>query len=151
MRRFFHLSLIMPTTQVEIPKELLEIGKRLREQDNRCTADPIFQVRGLRKVYGMDPEYGEDNFVWYDTLDHMEVDPPEDEDNPPKGVEKIYFSTVEEVLMVAFTEEGCKEHLRLNGHNYRCYDRVWIYADSLRRCPEMIALREFLVSLPEPN
>jgi hypothetical protein len=136
---------------VEIPKELLEIGKRLREQDNRCTADPIFQVRGKRRIYGIDPDYGEDNYVWINTDDCEEMEPPADEDNPPKWARKVYFTLVDEVLMVALTEEGCKEHLRLNGHNYKGYDGVRIYADSLRRCPEMIALREFLISLPEPN
>ena len=122
------------------------IGARLRTQDNRCTGDPIFQVRGRRRIYGMDPEYADDP-VWIDTEDGArEIPAPEDEDNPGDFAIKTGYFDVWEVLMVAFTEEGCKEHLELNGHNYaRRYKEVVIYADSLRRCPEMIAIRDHLM------
>lgn len=137
---------------IEIPPELLEIGRRLRTQDNRITADPIFLVRGLERVYGMDPEYGEDNYTWVSTDDCELCEPPEDEDNPPEGIEKVYYIEKWVTLKMAFTEEGCREHLRINGHNYRrVYQKVDIYADSLWRMPEMIAIRNFLMSLPEPT
>lgn len=128
--------------------EMLEqIAERLRTQDNRFTKDPIFQVRGLRRIYGMDPDYCEDP-VWVDTEEWFEVDPPEDEDNPGEYLIKTGYMDVWEVLAVFFTEEGCNEHLRLMGHRYRQYREVDIYVDSLYRCPEMIAIREFLMALP---
>lgn len=40
-----------------------EIAERLRTQDNRCTADPIYVVQQRRRVYGVDENYT-DNFVW---------------------------------------------------------------------------------------
>lgn len=96
----------------------------------------------------MDPDYCDDP-VWIDTEDDViEVDPPDDEDNPGDFIVKTGYIDVWEVLMVAFTEEGCKEHLRLNGHNYRRYRKVDIYADTLYRCPEMLAIRKALLSLP---
>jgi len=52
--------------------------------------------------------------------------------------------------MVAFTEKGCEEHLELNGHNYRYKAHrgaTRIYVESFHRCPEMIAIREALMSL----
>ena len=133
---------------VEEPAIVLEdIGRRLITQDNRCTADPIFQVRGLRRFYGMDPRWADS--VWVDTEEGaIEVDPPEDPDNPGDFIIETGYIDVWEVLMVAFTEEGCREHLRLNGHNYRHYQKVDIYADTLTRCPEMIAVRNFLMKLP---
>ena len=132
--------------------ELREIGHRLRTQDNRCTADPIFQVRGLRRYYGLDPQWTDDA-VWIDTEDGaQEVDPPEDPDSPGDFIIKTGYLDIWEVLMVAFTEEGCKEHLRLNGHNYRrLYQKVDIYASYLNRCPEMIAIRNALMALPAPQ
>ncbi len=134
-----------------IPDELLQIGQRLRTQDNCCTASPIFQVRGRRRIYGFDFDHSED-FEWIDTTDDFGViEPPEDEDNPPDGVEKLYYVVVEDVLATAFTKEGCEEHLRKNRHNYRRYDEVFIYADSIWRCPEMLAIRNFLMSLPLPT
>ena len=128
--------------------ELCAIGERLRTQDNRCTADPIFQVRGKRRIYGMDPSFSDDS-VWIDTEDGVcEVPAPADPENPGDFVIQTGYFDVWEVLMVAFTEEGIKRHLELNGHNYRHYREVQIYADSLRRCPEMIAIREALMNLP---
>ena len=50
-------------------------------------------------------------------------------------------------IMVAFTEEGCKEYLRQDGHNHR---GARIYVESFRRCPEMIAIRKYLMELPKP-
>ncbi len=135
-----------------IPDELLQIGQRLRTQDNCCTASPIFQVRGRCRIYGMDPEYGDGNFEWISLADDfMVVDPPEDENNPPEGVEKVYYIVVEDVLATAFTRKGCEEYLRKNRHNCRRYDEVFIYADSIWRCPEMLAIRNFLMSLPLPT
>lgn len=129
-------------------ENLKEISHRLRTQDNRLTQNPIFQVRGLRRIYGMDPQWGDP--VWIDTEEGaVEVDPPEDPDNPGDFIIETGYIDVWEVLMVAFTEEGCREHLRLNGHNYSMYRKVEIYADSLWRCPEMIAIRNFLLSLTE--
>jgi hypothetical protein len=131
-----------------VTPELCAIGERLRTQDNRCTADPIFMLRGKRRIYGMDPIYTTD-VVWIDTEEGArEVPAPADPENPGDFVIQTGYCDVWEVLMVAFTEEGIKRHLELNGHNYRHYQEVQIYADSLRRCPEMIAIREALMALP---
>lgn len=128
------------------PLEQLKItAENLRTQDNRCTQDPMFCVRGRRRIYGMDPQYS-DNLVWIDVSDGtQQVDPPKDEDNPPDGYEKTGYVDVWETLSVCFTEAGCKEHLRLNGHNYSRYEEVDIYAESFRRNPEMLAIRELLM------
>jgi hypothetical protein len=127
---------------------LAAIGERIRTQDNRLTANPIFLVRGLRRVYGMDPQWTDD-LVWIDTSDGVrEVDPPDDPDSPGDFIIQTGYVDAWEVLMVAFTEEGCKEHLRLNGHNYCHYKKVEIYADSLHRCPEMQSIRRWLISHP---
>jgi hypothetical protein len=131
--------------------ELRAIGERLRTQDNRITQDPIFQVQVKERIYGLDSSCSDD-FVWRDD-DYNDVEIPEDADpdEPPDGVTVIYYTTIWRVVKEAFTEEGCKEHLRLNGHNYRGYDEVRIYADSLYRCPEMIAIRNALIALPPPD
>lgn len=128
---------------------LLAISERLRTQDNRCTAEPMFCVQGRRRIYGMDPQWMDDP-IWIDTSNGAEeVEPPEDEENPPEGYEKTGYVDVWETLAVCFTESGCKEHLHLNGHNYRRYKEVRIYAESFRRNPEMQAIREFLLANAE--
>jgi hypothetical protein len=136
-------SAIVAAAPVAVSERLRQIGHQLRTQDNRCTANPIFQVRGKERIYGLDPS-ASDEAVWMDD-DWNSVDIPEDADpdQPPHGLTVAPYTTRWKVLMVAFTEQGCKDHLRLNGHNYQIYDEVGIYVDSLNRCAEMIAIREF--------
>jgi hypothetical protein len=52
---------------------------------------------------------------------------------------------IEEFINAHLTERSAKEHIELNGHNIR--GMVDIYAVSMFRCPEMIRLREILLSL----
>lgn len=122
------------------PPEILEIGKLLLTQDNRCTADPQFCVQENVTVTGVDPEYSDGITVWI--LDGEEVEPD------TEGAEEFGVLSHWETKMTAFTEEGCKEYIRQNGHNHR--GELRIYVESFRRCPEMIAIRKFLMELAQP-
>lgn len=131
--------------------ELRAIGERLRTQDNRCTADPIFQVRGILRIYGMDPDWAEQT-VWVDTEDGAhETDPPEEPDNPGDFIIETGFCDHEEIVMASFSEVACHAYIKANGHRHRRYRELFVYADSLYRCPEMIAIRNALMSLPPPD
>lgn len=122
-------------TTDDINRELIATGERLRTQDNRCTAEPMFCVQEKRRDIGYDANYS-DNHVWL--LDGEEVT----EDTP--DAEKFGYVDRWETVMVAFTEGGCQEYLRLNGHNHHGETRI--YADSFRRCPEMISIRQTLMT-----
>ena len=117
---------------------LSAIGERLRTQNNRYTADPMFCVQEKFREYGFDPAYA-DQTVWIDMEggDYGETEPGS------PGAEETGYKDRWETVMVAFTEEGCKEYLKLNGHNHRGETRIYI--KSWNRCPEMIAIREYLV------
>jgi hypothetical protein len=93
-----------------------------------------------------------DDVVWIDTSDGAhEVEAPDDGEETDTIIKSGYVD-IWETLMVAFTEQGCKEHLELNGHNYRYnYKEIRIYVESFRRCPEMIAVRHFLISQATPE
>ncbi len=112
-----------------------QIGHEIDTQDNRCTMNPIFCVRQEVVVQGLSPEYAT-NFEWVDPDYHDVVD----EDT--HGAVKVGTFTYLEVVMTAFTEKGCEEYLRLNGHNL---NNPHIYVDSFNRCPEMMAIREYLI------
>lgn len=118
--------------------ELKAIGERLRTQDNRITQNPMFCVQTKRRDCGFHVDYA-DNTVWI--LDGEEVEPD------TNGAKEYGVRERWETVMVAFTEEGCKEYLRQNGHNLT---EPRIYVESFNRCPEMIAIREFLMALPKP-
>lgn len=111
---------------------LAEIAARLRTQDNRCTENPMFCVQTKRR--DVVPEGFSYDIVW--VLDGEEVD------EGTEGAEEYCIRERWETVMVAFTEEGCKEYLRQNGHNLT---ESRIYVESFNRCPEMIAIRKWLM------
>ena len=130
---------------------LPEISERLRTQDNRCTADPMFcmqiKVRDVGYYSGL-----VDNHCW--RTEDAESDTLYDGDPGfavPEGEEWDCYGYVDrwETVMVAFTERGCQEFLELDGHNVRARafrGEVRIYAESFRRCPEMLAIRAALLA-----
>ena len=130
------------------------IRRRLRTQDNRMTADPVFCVEQRRRIYvgegelccGEDDSYGHD---WMDSdwqpvdrsvarrLDRLE----RGGDPTPEGYTKNYYIEIWEFVTACFTELGAKEYLRVNGHNLRS---PRIYVRSGYRNAEWIAVRESL-------
>lgn len=139
-----------PTTLT--PAQLSLIGERLRTQDNRITQNPMFCVQILRRDIGYDWRYA-CNYCWRDSAnDETVYEEPSDSDDD--RWEKFGYVDRWETVMVAFTEEGCNEYLRLDGHNCRRAahnGEVRIYVESFNRCPEMIAIREALMKLEEPK
>jgi hypothetical protein len=121
--------------------ELAEIGRRLKTQDNRITAEPMFCVQEKRRDVGYDSTYS-DNKCWYN---HDQSECVFDEPEDLEGWEEFGYKDRWETVMVAFTEEGCKEYMRLNGHNHS--GELRIYVESFCRCPEMIAIRAALMAI----
>ena len=117
--------------------ELLAIGERLRTQDNRITQNPMFCVQEKYKIRGLDQRWT-DRTEWI--LDGETVEPE------TEGAEEYGYREEWQTVMVAFTEEGCKEYLRQNSHNLRV---PRIYVESFNRCPEMIAIRQALALTAE--
>ena len=115
-------------------KELLDISERLKTQDNRITQNPMFCVQIKRRDVG------------YDSANEQTIYDDDPDFKEPEGDEWDEFGYRDrwETVMVAFTEEGCLEYLRLNGHNHRGETRI--YVESFRRCPEMIAIRASLMA-----
>lgn len=135
--------------------EMHVIGDRLRTQDNRITQDPMFCVQILRRDVGYDSKWM-DNHCWRDSANEETIYADDKDFNDERRTlveasdEWYEFGYVDrwETVMVSFTEIGCLEYLRLNGHNER--DRAFrgqirIYVESYYRCTEMIAVREFLL------
>ena len=103
----------------------------------------MFCVQENKRIIGLDSNYATET-VWIDTSSG------ESEEVPPNtpGAEEFGYLDIWETVMVAFTEEGCKEYLRLNGHNHK---ETRIFVESFNRCPEMVAIREALKQLPKSN
>ena len=100
----------MTAMKPTLKQTIAEIAERLRTQDNRATASPLFclQIK----------------------------------------VREVGFDTRWETVMVAFTEQGLKDYMALNGHNVnmQAYNgETRIYVETLYRCDEMIAIRDALM------
>ena len=127
-------------------------GAYLNSQDNRCTSQPMFCVQRKVRDVGYDADYATGN-CWRDSANEETIyDDDKDFKGEPEGDEWEHFGYVDrwETVMVAFTQAGCDEYLLLNGHNDRRIahnGEVRIYVESFYRCPEMIAIREYLKSL----
>lgn len=120
---------------------LKEIGEHLKTQDNRITQNPMFCVQVKVRDSGYDADYSDTRCWWNPSRMVCQYD---DEPKDLKGWDGPYgYKDRWETVMVAFTEAGCKEYLRLNGHNHHGEKRI--YVESFNRCPEMIAIRDALM------
>ena len=121
--------------------KLSAISERLKTQDNRATQNPMFCVQEKHRDVGYDSTYA-DAQCWYNysSDEYVYDEEPEDLD----GFEEFGYKDRWETVMVAFTERGCQEYIQANGHNHR--GELRIYVESLNRCPEMMAIRDFLIN-----
>jgi hypothetical protein len=144
--------------ELSATNELLQIGKLLRMQDNRCTDQPLWIVQQKRITIGLDTQWSEDdtNIVWLiddheiykgdEEFADLEKMYEEDGTEPPDYTRSAY-QTSWEFVTACFTEQGCKDYLVKDGHNLK---EPRIYADGSYRNAEYRTIRNWLISLPEP-
>ena len=132
---------------------LAKVAAHLGTQDNRATAHPMFCVQILVREVGFDIAYADNRCWWnpeelraiYDDDKRFRGEPKRKGWDGPYGYKDRW-----ETVMVALTEAGCNEYLELDGHNVKrraFRGQIRIYAESFNRCHEMIAIREFLLSI----
>ncbi|WP_343743119.1 hypothetical protein [Herbaspirillum huttiense] len=134
--------------------ELIAIGKNLLTQDNRCTDQPLFIVEQKRLIVGIDTEYA-NKIGWFDS-DGMAT--PEEHEflekqykksrREPDGWTRTGYSEEWQFVTACFTEQGCKDYIRIDGHNLK---EPRIYADGSYRNNEYRTVRNFLMRLAAKN
>lgn len=131
---------------------LKEISKNIATQDNRITADPIFLVQQKRRDYGYDPAYSDD-YIWIDDEASEEVFDEEliakleasnDEEVDGLSYHKVYYKDRWEFVTACFTEAGCEDFIRRNGHRMK---EPRVYVDTAYRNEEFLLVRNFLIGL----
>ncbi|MNJ07629.1 hypothetical protein D3C77_17300 [compost metagenome] len=128
------------------PELLQRLQLSLNTQDGRYTADPFYCVFSKREIV-VDADYGCDRIHWWHQEKHVEasettarrLDLLESDGRETGEWVKIATSEIDHFETACFTEQGCKDFLEIQGHNLR---KPFIYATSLFRNREMIALRE---------
>lgn len=138
---------------------LADLEHRLRTQDNRSTAWPLYVVEQRERIYGLDPQwsdsdtgyiwqYRDDSTVYYETdaelldehnLEHS-LDPkmawPEYEDEVILGdceYEKIYYTVRWKFVCAHLTEEAADLYVGQNAHRMT---EPRVYVTSQYRCHE---------------
>lgn len=136
-----------------IPDRIAEISNLLRTQDNRCTDSPIFIVEEQHRTYGFDTAYS-DKVVWLNgPNDNAEATPEEhakleagwnEGDGEPQDWTRTGYQDTWHFVTACFTEAGCNDYIKRNGHNHR--GKLRTYAASSYRNEEWRAVRSFLMS-----
>lgn len=150
---------------------LTRMASDLTSQDNAATHHPIFVVQRHRRVYGFDPAYSDDQAVWLENDDYVEISDfgeyscPHCEKKLTRGefdddeclgcqagfvddlhVTHTAYQDSWESVQPFFTRAGAEEYLRVNGHNLQGKEPPRIYVDSAFRNSEWQALRALLLS-----
>ena len=135
---------------------LEEIGKLVINQDNRITDAPMFIVEKKVFDYGYDSQFC-DEYKWIDYgEDHEEADEEETVrlDNLENTLEdtgtweKVYYKERWQFVTACFTEKGCKDYIRLDGHNL---GETRIYAEGSYRNNEFRDIRAALILYGQPD
>lgn len=126
--------------------KLIEIGNNLKTQDNRITAAPIFIVEKEVIDYGFKAGYADE--VHYLTPDYDSVyetlKDAHDDGWTTDELEKIGIKRRWEFVTACFTEVGCQQYIKADGHNI---GKSRIFAAGSYRNYEWRAVRDFLLSL----
>lgn len=132
--------------------ELEEIGDLICTQDNRITDQPMFVVEKSVMVI-TDPDYGYDADEWVNTesgnyekaseTKARRLDALRDGYRETGDWEKFFLKETWEFVTCCFTEQGCKDFLKLNGHNI---GKSRIYAYGSFRNHEYQTVRNFLIA-----
>ena len=134
-------------------EQLAALREELRTQDNACTAEPMFVVYQIRRIYGFDPDCTEDTTWTYS--DGEETDPEiiaalealEDAGRPTihdgTAYERVGYSDEPQFVTVCLTRKGAEAFIARMAHRL---NKPYIDVDSFFRNEEMIALRNHLMS-----
>jgi len=127
--------------------KLVAIAKRMKGQDNRITANPIFLVQQQRRVYGI-MRGRTDNFVWlHDGREYTDEEKDKYiEECEPGGEGWEHVGYIDEWVFVQpfFSNKGAEAYVASNRHNL---NNPRVYVDSAYRNKEWQAVREVLIDL----
>lgn len=139
----------MESRTVKLPTELYTIGELIRTQDNRITDQPMFVVFQKREIIGSD-EHSPSRICWVwdgeevSELRARRLEALYQDGRDTRGYDRYAMQEVDEFVTACFTEHGCKDYLRQNGHNLRL---PYIYACGSFRNKEYQLVRNWLAGI----
>lgn len=134
---------------VKLSPELYTIGDLIRTQDNRITDQPMFVVFQKREIIGSD-EHSPSRICWVwdgeevSELRAKRLEALYQDGRDTRGYDRYAMQEVDEFVTACFTEHGCKDYMRQNGHNLRL---PYIYACGSFRNNEYQLVRNWLAGI----
>lgn len=134
---------------VKLPPDLYTIGELIRTQDNRITDQPMFVVFQKREIIGSD-EHSPSRICWVwdgeevSELRARRLEALYQDGRDTRGYDRYAMQEVDEFVTACFTDHGCKDYLRQNGHNLRL---PYIYACGSFRNNEYQVVRNWLAGI----
>ncbi|HGX3327706.1 TPA: hypothetical protein ACNH87_003237 [Klebsiella quasipneumoniae] len=134
---------------MKLSPELYTIGELIRTQDNRITDQPMFVVFQKREIIGSD-EHSPSRICWVwdgeevSELRAKRLEALYQDGRDTRGYDRYAMQEVDEFVTACFTEHGCKDYLRQNGHNLRL---PYIYACGSFRNNEYQLVRNWLAGI----
>lgn len=135
----------------ELPDAFTRIAENLRTQDNRITSHPVFVVFQKEEMV-VSEEFDHDRIAWVWECGDGEV-----EDHTARRLEALHqgcrdtrgysrytMKSINRFVTACFTEDGCKDYLRQNGHNL---NEPFIYVHSAYRNDEWQLIRNWLMTV----
>ncbi len=132
-------------------RNLKEIRESIINQDNRITDQPIFVVEKSVMII-TDPDYGYDHSEWINTESGDYEKASETRSRRLDALlegwretgdwKKFYLKETWEFVTACFSEKGCKDYIKINGHNI---GKSRIYAYGSYRNHEYQAVRNALI------
>lgn len=143
------LKQLAESRTVKLSPELYTIGELIRTQDNRITDQPMFVVFQKREIIGSD-EHSPSRICWVwdgeevSELRARRLEALYQDGRDTRGYDRYAMQEVDEFVTACFTEHGCKDYLRQNGHNLRL---PYIYACGSFRNNEYQLVRNWLAGI----
>ncbi|HIB4660721.1 TPA: ead/Ea22-like family protein [Klebsiella quasipneumoniae subsp. similipneumoniae] len=143
------LKQLAESRTVKLPAELYTIGELIRTQDNRITDQPMFVVFQKREIIGSDG-HSPSRICWVwdgeevSELRAKRLEALYQDGRDTRGYDRYAMQEVDEFVTACFTEHGCKDYLRQNGHNLRL---PYIYACGSFRNNEYQLVRNWLAGI----
>jgi len=130
---------------------LYQLRNRIRTQDNRITADPLFVVFDKYKFLGLDPQFADDDQIEWQSVDGEYVIEGEERAALEKQYQetgkidtdhqRVAFCEFDRFITACFTEAAADAFIAANKHNLK---KPHVFVVSLERNPEMKMIRDLM-------
>lgn len=148
-------EILKQSVEIIVDDKLIDIGRCIISQDNRLTAHPVFVVEEQDLVGPIEEGYHYDIVEWFNDNGYNELasetrarrlEALDRDGREYRDWKKFRSVVVWRFKIACFTEKGCENYLRINGHNLK-KSRIYVYGSF--RNDEWNTIRQFLIDQHE--